>query len=331
MGPRRTVSMLAAMLIALSAFSFGVSVEREDPKFARLPARIWRDPGSVSSLNLIDGAGGPAPGAASVFTFVSEDPAATSPKFEVIDEQGTAWKVKLGAESQSETAATRFLWAAGYFTDEDYYRADLKVQGLPVLKRGQEFVSADGVVRGARMERKRATVAAIGNWDWFKNPFVGTRELNGLRVMMSLLNSWDLKQENNTVYVVNSERHYVVSDLGATFGRTGSALTRTRAVPKDFQDSPFIARTTPEFIDFVLYSRPVLLGAVAVPHYVQRTRMEQITKHIPLADVRWLARRLELLTAEQIRDGFRAGGFDAGDIETLAVALQARIAELGSL
>ncbi len=55
------------------------------------------------------------------FTFDKEDLAQTSPKVWVTDGQGVAWKVKLGAEPQAETAATRFLWAAGYFVDEDYY------------------------------------------------------------------------------------------------------------------------------------------------------------------------------------------------------------------
>ena len=47
----------------------------------------------------------------------------TSPKLKVKDAQGVEWKVKMGAEPQAETAATRFLWAAGYFVDEDYFQA----------------------------------------------------------------------------------------------------------------------------------------------------------------------------------------------------------------
>ena len=111
----------------------------------------------MASLDLLYGAGGKAhaPDPAGTFTFVSEDPAATNPKFDVTDGQGVEWKVKLGQESQSETAATRFLWAAGYFVDEDYYVAELTVKGLPTLRRGQEFVSPGGIVHGARLERKR--------------------------------------------------------------------------------------------------------------------------------------------------------------------------------
>ena len=184
----------------------------------------------MASLDLMYGAGGKAhaPDPAGTFTFVNEDPIASNPKFDVIDGQGVEWKVKLGQESQSETAATRFLWAAGYFVDEDYYVAELTVKGLPTLKRGQEFVSAGGIVHGARLERKRTTVEKLGDWDWFDNPFVGQRELNGLRVMMSLMNNWDLKDVNNAIYVVDGERHYAVSDVGATFGKTGKAGTRSK-------------------------------------------------------------------------------------------------------
>ena len=53
--------------------------------------------------------------------------------------------------------------------------------------------------------------------------FTGTRELNGLRVMMALINNWDLKDENNAIYREKPVRDqiYEVSDLGASFGTTG--------------------------------------------------------------------------------------------------------------
>ena len=90
-----------------------------------LSAVVWRDPGDVSTLNLLYGAGGKehAPDPNGKFTFVKEDLDGSSPKFSVQDEKGVQWKVKLGEETQSETAATRMLWAAGYFVDEDYYLA----------------------------------------------------------------------------------------------------------------------------------------------------------------------------------------------------------------
>jgi hypothetical protein len=331
------LKLCAILMLAVAALSASVTAQKKDTSSqkaaaANLPDRIWRDPGDMASLDLMYGAGGKAdaPDPTGTFTFVREDMLGTSPKFEVADRQGVEWKVKLGQEPQSETAATRFLWAAGYFVDEDYYLAEITVKGLPTLQRGQEFVSS-GIVHGARLERKLTSVKKLGTWDWFDNPFLGQRELNGLRVMMSLLNNWDLKTINNSIYVVDGERHYVVSDAGATFGNTGNALTRSKAKPKDYADSKFIAKITPDFIDFVLHSRPFFMGAVQPGNYSDRTRMEQITKQIPRADAKWLGQRLSMLSDDQIRDGFRAAGYGPGDVETLTRTIRTRIAALEAL
>ncbi len=328
----------AMLMLAVAALSVGGAAQKKDARAgkadaANLPDRIWQDPGDMASLDLIHGAGGKAhaPDPAGTFTFVKEDLLGTSPKFEVTDGQGVEWKVKLGQESQSETAATRFLWAAGYFVDEDYYVAALTVKGLPTLRRGQQFVSSGGIVHGVRLERRRTAARKLGTWDWFDNPFLGQRELNGLRVMMSLLNNWDLKAVNNSIYAVDGERHYVVSDAGATFGNTGNALTRSKGVPKDFEHSKFIAKVTPDVVDLVLHSRPFFMSAFGVSNYRERTRMEEITRNIPRADAKWLGQRLSQLTDDQIRDGFRAAGYGAGDIETLTKTLRTRIAALEAL
>jgi hypothetical protein len=334
----RALKAYAVLILTVAAFSVGVSAQKtsqadKNADAAGLPARIWQDPGDVASLDLVYGSGGKAhaPDPAGTFTFVKEDLDGTSPKFEVTDGQGVEWKVKLGPEVQSETAATRFLWAAGYFVDDDYYLAELTVKRMPALKRGQKFVSPGGIVHGARLELKRTAVKKIGEWDWFDNPFLGQRELNGLRVMMSLLNNWDLKAVNNSIYVVDGERHYVVSDMGATFGNTGNALTRSKGVTKDYARSKFVAKETPESIDFVMHSRPFVLTVFWVKNYRFRTKMETITKHIPRADAKWLGQRLSLLTDGQIRDGFRAAGYGAGDVDTLTRTIRARIATLAGL
>jgi hypothetical protein len=337
---RTTLKLCAILTLTVAAMSVSVTAQKQKKdtsakkaKAANLPERIWRDPGDMAALDLTYGTGGKAdaPDPTGTFTFVKEDLAQTSPKFVVTDARGVEWKVKLGEESQSETAATRFLWAAGYFTDEDYYMADLTVKGLPALKRGQKFVSSGGIVHGARLERKRTAVKKLGDWDWFDNPFLGQRELNGLRVMMSLLNNWDLKQINNSIYVVDGERHYLVSDAGATFGNTGNVVTRSKGVPKAYEDSKFIAKVTPDVVDLVLHSRPLFVGAVQPANYRDRTKMEQITRQIPRADAKWLGHRLSMLTDDQIRDGFRAAGYGAADVETLTRTMRTRIAALEAL
>lgn len=293
-------------------------------------AGLWLDRGDIASLNLLYGSGGKEHQPAGKFTFVKEDKEGGSPKFEIVDEQGVRWKAKLGTEAQSETAATRLVWAAGYFTDEDYYLPELRVEKMPKLSRGREFVSADGVVRSVRLERSVKGQKKSGNWSWFKNPFVGTKELSGLKIMMALINNWDLKEINNSIYydATGEGPRYAVTDLGATFGETGNQITRSKSNQHDYSDSKFIQKVTPERVDFVLNSRPFALSAVHVPYYASRTHMQDIVKDIPVADAKWLGKLLEPLSDEQIRDCFRAAGYTPEEVEGFAATVKERIRDL---
>ncbi len=293
---------------------------------------IWRDPGDISALNLIYGPGGKKHEPTGKFTFLREDKAGTSPKFDILDEEGTRWRAKLGEEAQPETAATRLLWAAGYYADEDYYLPELRVEEMPKLSRGGQYISADGVIRGVRLERKEKGTKKVANWSWFRNPFTGTKELNGLKIMMALVNNWDLKEENNAIYEERGEeRRYVVSDVGASFGRTGNSLTRSKNNWKDYQGTKFIQHAEPDFVDFVLSSRPFILTAVDAPNHATRTHMEGIVKHIPRPDAKWLGGLLGRLSSEQIEDCFRAAGYSPAEVEGFTSVVQQRIAELNAL
>jgi hypothetical protein len=317
----------------------GANSEKKEEKrkkreaIPQLRAVIWHQTIDVSQLNLVYGVGGQedAPRPDAKYRFKKEDMNGTSPKFDVEDDKGIKWRVKLGQEPRAETAATRLLFAAGYFVDEDYYVDELHVEGLPPLQRGQSFVTSDGLVHGARLERRMKEVKKLGTWDWFKNPFVNTKEFNGLRIMMALVNNWDLKTINNSIYEVNDEAEYAVSDVGATFGKTGDPLHRSKSVLKDFADSKFIDKVTTEFVDFVMHSRPPLIAAINIPNYEKRTHMQNVTKHIPRTDAKWLGERLSQLTEEQIRDCFRAGGYTQEEIEGYSTIIQNRIAALNAL
>jgi len=293
---------------------------------------LRRDPGNIRSLNLFYGPGGKEHQPAGKFTFVKEDQEGTSPKFEIVDEQGVHWKAKLGEETRSETAATRLVWAAGYFTDEDYYLPELRVAKLPRLNRGREYVSKGGVVHGVRLERKVEGQKKAGNWSWFKNPYVGTKELDGLKIMMALMNNWDLKEVNNAIYQEQGEQpRYVISDLGATFGRTGNPLVRSKNNLRDYSRTKFIQKVKPEEVDFFLSSRPFFLTAVDVPNYVTRTKMQSIAKHISRTHAKWLGQLLGQLSTEQIRDCFRAAGYSRGEVAGFAQVVQGRIKDLNRL
>src|SRR6476660_1406812 len=116
-------------------------------------AILWRDPTDIASRNLLYGSGGEGHQPRGPFTFIQEDLEGSNPKFDVRDQDGVKWKVKLGAEARPEVAATRLVWAAGYFTNEDYFVADLQVQALPHLHRGQNLVGPDGTMHNARLKR----------------------------------------------------------------------------------------------------------------------------------------------------------------------------------
>jgi hypothetical protein len=299
------------------------------PVFARQGGStpvLWQDRGDISKLDLMAGSGGEGHEPGFHFTFIKESASGTSPKFDVEDENGTTWKVKLGAEVRSETAATRLVWAAGYFVDDDYYRSRIHVQGLNRLTRGQEFVSGD-TVTSVRLERADSGGDST-EWSWYESTFEGTRELNGLKVMMALINGWDLKQVNITAI----DGRYQVADLGASFGRTGNSFTRSKGVLKDYEDTKFIEKVTSTQVDFVMHSRPFFLSLFSnFRNYRFRTRMESVVKGIPIGDARWIGNVLGQLSIEQIRDCFRASGFSPGEIDGYTRVVMQRIAALKQL
>jgi hypothetical protein len=293
---------------------------------------LWRDRGEIESLDLIYGPGSPDREPAGTLTFVKEDTDGATPKFEVVDQKGVHWKVKLGHEAQSETAATRLVWAAGYFTDEAYYRKEMRVEGMEKLSKGSDFVSDDGVVRGARLEPLRKPDERIASWSWSDSPFEGTKEMNGLRVMMALINNWDLKSANNAVFAVEGEApRYVVTDLGASFGKTGGVGSRTKSQLDDYAESKFIDKADDKEVDLTIKSRPFFLLAVDPYHYNKLASREDVGRNIPREDARWLGGLLARLSIEQIRDCFRAAGYSPAEVDGFANVVRSRIAELNQL
>ena len=291
---------------------------------------IWHERVDVSSLNLMDGPGGPEHRPGSHFKFLKESKSGTAPKFEVEDENGLKWKVKLGEEARPETAAARLLWAAGYFVDEDYYRSEIHVDGMQRLSRGRNFVHKDGTVVNVRLERHPSGPDVT--WSWRMNSFSGGREFNGLRVMMALINNWDLKDINNAIYQQGDRMIYAVADLGASLGNTGNSFTRSKGVPKDYAHSTFVQRIHGQYVDFVLHSRPfILLFPFNVRNYFFRARMEKVVKDIPIEDARWIGQQLGGLSVTQIGDCFRSAGYAPADVEIYTEIVTERIETLRNL
>jgi hypothetical protein len=300
---------------------------------------LWQQPAQISTENLFYGPGGKRHEPRGPFTFVQQDLKGSNPKFDVEDADGVKWKVKLGDEARPETAAYRVVSAVGYYTEWDYYLPTMRVEEMPAeLQRGQRFIGPYGVVHGARLKREPAGEKKTGDWKWRHNPFRGTREMNGLRVLMAVINNWDLKDQNNAVSEEKlggggEEKIYGLSDLGASFGR--DHLTRDRTKTKGdlaaYIGSRFIKKVTPQYVNFATPGRPTLL-AIGNPHeFFVRLRLEWIGKRIPRQDARWMGHLLAQLSPAQIRDAFRAAGYSPQEVDGFTTVLEARIAQLERL
>ncbi len=297
-------------------------------------AVVWTDPGDIPSRDLFYGPGGKDGQPQPPYRFESEDKKGTSPKFDVRDGRGEKWRVKLGVEARPETAAARLLWAVGYYTNTNYFVDEIHVDGMPAqLSRGMAWIEKPGGVLQARLQRKPAKKHEP--WSWRNNPLRGTREFNGLRVMMALLHNWDLKDDNNARYKdkATGQEIYYVTDLGASFGTTGKSYTEKMGKNniEHYRNAKFLSKVTPEYVSFNFPTHPALYRIFALPSFIGDMRTRWLGRKIPRQDVKWIASLLAQLTPQQIHDAFRAAGYQPDQVEEFSQVLQARINELSKL
>ena len=333
-----TTLLLTSVSFILAQPSYGQRSRRakSSPR-----AILWRDPGDIQSRNVLYGPGSIELAPAPPFRFIKENKKGESPKFEVEDSRGVGWTVKLGEEAQAETVATRLVWAVGYFAEEAYYFDEVQIENLPKLKRGREFVLSDGIVTGARFEPERKQLTEGPAWDWDENAFSGTRQLNGLKVLMILLNNFDARKENNKIYYSRSQqadryeaRHYV-TDLGATLGRSGGlGGKRTKNDLEDFLSTRFVMGVEDGSVQFDYDTRPTKLGHFSVlypPYYRGEVKKEKSMRRIPVAHAKWIGSLLSQLSDDQLRDAFRAARYNSATMEEYVGALRERINQLTRL
>jgi hypothetical protein len=232
-------------------------------------------------------------------TFVAVKEGGWSTKYSVLDGKGNEWVAKLSKEAQPETAANRLLWAIGYETEIVHFVPHLTIQGK-------------GNFDNAKLEARPKDVKRDGFWTWTSNPFVGKPEFQGLKIMMVLFNNWDMKDDNNAILatkgVTTSERRFIISDLGATFGKTGGVISRSRNKPSDYVKAEFVKGVNGNLIDF---------------NYGGKNG--KVFDGITLSDAKWLASLLGRLSDEQIKDAFRAANYSPEDVNLLAGAVRTRI------
>jgi len=302
---------------------------------------LWREPEDIGSRNLYYGRGGEEHQPHGPFTFVDEDLDGSNPKFTVRDREGVKWKVKLGAEARPETVATRLVWAAGYFVNEDYFLPEFRVEDMPAhlqRRHADRFIQPDRSMLNVRLKREPKDEKKIGSWRWRDDPFSATRELNGLRVMMALINNWDLEDKNNSIYDEKrkgqpDERIYMVSDLGASFGTAW--LDRTHEKSKGnlnwYTRTKFIKKVRPDSVDFEDPRRPAFIVLANPVEFFRRVHLRRIGRDVPREDVKWIGGLLAKFSDDQIRDAFRAAGYTPQQIDGFAAVVETRIAELNKL
>ena len=186
---------------------------------------------------MIAGPGGAGGAPAAPFQFVEEHTSGSQPCVSVRDARGRLWRVKWGNEVRSENVAVRLAWACGYFAETTYFVANGRIEGAQRLERARNCINEDCGFSEARFELEDTTVRKMfeeHSWAWNDNPFVGTRELHGLKVLVMLLSNWDTKDRRDVARGSNTaifehrvsrwrhEARYLITDWGGSMGRWGS-------------------------------------------------------------------------------------------------------------
>jgi hypothetical protein len=328
------ISPRTSVLIFVLVAHVAVSQASKSPA----DAVLWTDPGDIRARNLYWGIGGEEHQPKLPVEFVKEDKRGTNPKFDVRDSSDQKWKAKVGLEAKPETAASRIMWAVGYTANENYLFHELQVKNMPPrLQRGQQLVKGNNVL-DVRLQRPPHGYKKGGDWSWRHNPFYGTREFNGLRIMMGLIANWDLKDDNNAILENESNsspKLYEVTDVGTAFGTVGKSYTNKiskKNLPA-YQHAPLIAHVHSDYIDLNFPKRPPIAALFEFQwiFFCHQVRMGWIGKHIPRSDAKWIGSLLAQLTPDQIHDAFRAAGYSPDEIEAYSQAVLSRIKELNEL
>jgi len=325
-GMRGWVTPFLVLLLAVGA---AAQEKAAKPKpAAGSIAYLWHDPGAVERVDFAAPAGAPRTRPTPPFRFVSEASGGTSPKVVVRDGNGVEWRVKGGPELKSESFATRLVSAVGYYTDAVTYVKSGKIIGIGTLKRNVGFIRPDGSFSEVSFERRDPLAKHLHDqsWAWNQNPFNGTTQLRGLKVLVMLLSNWDNKDERDRQRLDTNmaiierraghsmQRVYFVGDWGQTLGAWGAKLEAKG------WDCPAFSRQTPLFVQGV--------DGNLVRFGFEGLHMDDFKSDITIGDVRWLLGYLGRVTDTQLRVGLRASGANPAEAECYAKALRQRIDQL---
>ena len=287
----RALAAAAAAVTLACASAPRSSLEREASSDEM--AQLWIEPEDISKRDLFDGPGGPAlrPKPGATYQFLSKDTRWYSWGWKVKDAAGMEWSAKYGPEAQPEVVVSRLLWAVGYHQPATYYVEYWSLAGS----------NEDGPKTPCRFRPDPPGRKNLGEWQWKKNPFVGTRPYGGLITLMRMVNNWDLVDRNNTIYEFKqpqdgARRWYVVKDVGAALGKTGGLGFERQGSKNDIEGFE-----KQDFINGVKGGRVQFDDAGSLHR--------DLYGNVTVADVRWICERLSRLTPEQWKDAFRAARY----------------------
>jgi hypothetical protein len=203
------------------------------------------------------------------------------------------------------------LWGLGYHQPPLYYLPSWTVdeKGAPARRESE-----------ARFRPKLPELKRLDElWRWSDNPFTGTKEFRGLLVVLLMLNSTDLKDDNNSIYVPDrpwdgAGRWFVVRDVGAALGVTGKLFPRRNWL-EGFEREGFIKRVRDDgTIDF---------------HY--DGRHQELLALIRPVDLQWAAERMQRLTDTQWHDAFRAANYPEWMAERYIRRIKEKVGEAAAV
>jgi len=301
----RLISAVVATIIGTAACGGAITIQPPaQPPTPDAIKQLWVDPGR-EPRDLFWGIGGQkyAPKPDAVYPLKERDAVGFSTKYVVKDAEGIEWNAKVGPEAQTEVVLSRILWGLGFHQQPIYY--------LPSWTMEENGIKS--TISEARFRPKMKEFERLDEyWWWQQNPFVGTRELSGLLVVLLMFNSTDLKNDNNSLYmfdqpVEGATRWFVVRDLGAALGETGKLYPKRNCL-ECFERHGFITAVNGDRIEF---------------DYVGRH--QELISMIRPADVRWAGERMKRLTDKQWHDAFRAANYSDADAQRFINRLKEKI------
>jgi hypothetical protein len=257
---------------------------------------MWVEPTDLASRDLYYGPWGRelAPDPKDVYDLVEMKHSGVNLGMTVKDSKGREWSVKqpypgnLDSEAPVEVAVSRLLSAVGYRQPPVYF--------LPAFTLKDDF--GKKVETGGRFRPKVDQMKEVGAWDWADNPFVGTKEYQGLIVLLMMFNSTDLKNTNNSLYERKEgdfvEQLYLTRDVGSALGDTNRMAPRKNHIDS-FETMPFILGVSDSgFVEF------------AYNGWYKNLVRDRIKPE----EVAWAMNLLGQLSDKQMQDAFRAANYD---------------------